>query len=97
MLAPFFFMDSAFNFSNQGDLIIAYSLAAQAHLQSVYLHQASCGLDHISLSKPIFVYLCIYVSSACNILYFLEQLLIVHLCYINLQLVFLLFHFLVEY
>ena len=47
MLAPFCFLYSAFNFSNQRDLIIAYSLAAQAHLQSVYLHQARYGSDHI--------------------------------------------------
>ena len=46
-LAPFCFMYSAFNFSNQRNLIIAYSLAAQAHPQSLYLHQAENGSDHI--------------------------------------------------
>ena len=46
MLAPFCFLYSALNFSNQRDLLFAYSLAAQAKLQSVYLHQARYGSDH---------------------------------------------------
>ena len=63
MLASFCFLYSAFNFSNQCDLIIAYNLAARTLLQSVYLHQARYGSDHI------FVYLGSYASSACIILY----------------------------
>ena len=47
MLLPFCFIYSAFDFPNQRDLIVAYSLAAQAHLQSVYLHQARYGSDDI--------------------------------------------------
>ena len=47
ILAPFRFMYCAFNFSNQRDLIITYSLTAQAHLQSLYSHQARYGSDHI--------------------------------------------------
>ena len=45
MLAPFCFMYSALNFSNQRDLRTAYSLAAEAHLQSVYSHPARYGSD----------------------------------------------------
>ena len=40
ILTPFCFLYSVFTFLNQRDLIAAYSLAAQAHLQSVCLHKA---------------------------------------------------------
>ena len=45
ILTPFSFLYSTIIFLNQGNLLIAYSLSAQAHLQSV-LHQARYGSDH---------------------------------------------------
>ena len=47
ILTQFCFLFSAFVFLIQRDLIFAYSLAAQAHLQSVYLHQARYVSYHI--------------------------------------------------
>ena len=66
----------ALNFSNQRDLIIAHSLAAQAHPQSKYLHQARYGSDHI-LYKHRFRYnMCVFRAYAKCIIGFCVNLIL---------------------
>ena len=61
-LALFRFTYSAFNFLNQLELIDAYSLAAQTHLQSVYLHQARYGPDHLLYKRWFLHNLCVFLT-----------------------------------
>ena len=53
ILTPFCFLCSALIFLHQSELLIACSLAAQAQLQCVCLHQTRYGSDHI-LYKHLF-------------------------------------------